>query len=295
MRAKNYVLVLVVAAVLLTAGCLGGKTVENAGTVTVEKNRTVTETTTTTKIVPVENRSSEMELAENLSKCNSQVLLLQQALNQTMERLKNLSESYKACLVEVESQRNTSKSLKACEDDLARTREKLRETTAELESCRERLENMSGNTTSVELLPDEEYYRRAISAIDNSRESVYVMMFLMKYDPGDSFDWANDLIQALVSARRRGVEVHVLLEDSLEDNREAYEYLRSNGVDVSFDSPQTTLHAKAIVVDGEIVFIGSHNWSESALYWNHEVSVRIRSREMAERVIAYFEDVRREA
>ena len=294
MGSKNSVLVFIIIAVILTAGCLGGKTIESAGTVTIEKIKTVTETTTTTKLVPVENRSSEMELAENLSKCNSQVLLLQQALNQTTERLKNLSESYKACLVEVESQRNASKSLKACEDDLVRTREKLNETTAELKSCRERLKNMSGTTTSVELLPDEEYYRKAISAIENSRESVYVMMFLMKYDPGDSFDWANDLIRALVSARRRGVEVHVLLEDSLDDNRAAYEYLRSNGVDVSFDSPQTTLHAKVIVIDGEIVFIGSHNWSESALYWNHEMSVRIYSKEIAEKVIEYFKNAKRE-
>ncbi|MBP1911845.1 phospholipase D-like domain-containing protein [Thermococcus stetteri] len=145
---------------------------------------------------------------------------------------------------------------------------------------------------SVELLIERDYYVEAIEAIDDAAEEIYVMMFSMLYDPDDWSDEANGLINALIRARRRGVEVHVLLENSLDTNREAYSYLRSNGVDVSYDSPSTTLHSKVVIVDGRIVFIGSHNWSESALHWNHEVSVKIVSRELARRLIDYFWSLR---
>ncbi|WP_240911625.1 phospholipase D-like domain-containing protein [Thermococcus sp. LS1] len=117
-------------------------------------------------------------------------------------------------------------------------------------------------------------------------------MFSMKYDPADSFDWANDLIRALAEAEKRGVNVHVLLEDSPDINQAAYDYLKANGVDVSFDSLETTLHAKVVVIDGKIVFLGSHNWSESALYWNHEVSIKIVSEDLAQSLINYFWSIR---
>jgi len=290
---KTSVIVLLLVAMVVASGCIGAFTGSQTVTVTKTFTTTTTKTETPTETPVKLKQEVPPNLSENLSRCTERLLLLQETLNQSMERVKNLSESYRACLVELETQENASKSLKICRESLARSQEELDETKRELEACREKLENTPNETASVELLIDEEYYHRVLWAIENSRESVYVMMFFMKYDSGDSFDWANDLIRALVSAHNRGVRVHVLLDESIEDNRKAYYYLVSNGIDVSFDSPQTTLHAKVVVVDGKMVFIGSHNWSESALYWNHEVSVEIRSREMAERLIEYFNEVKR--
>ncbi|NJE62530.1 phospholipase [Thermococcus sp. 21S7] len=224
---------------------------------------------------------------------------LNRTLREAEEGLSNVTKRYERCLVDLAVLGNSTTSLKNCRAELERTKgelkereDEMRELRANLSRCNAQLETTLTGDLTVKLLTDEEYYKNVIDAINGAEKSIYVMMFSMLYDPDDGFDWANDLIRALVAAKNRGVEVHVLLEDGVESNREAYGYLRSHGVDVSFDSPGTTLHAKVVVIDGRLVFIGSHNWSESALYWNHEVSLMVASGELAERLIEYFEGIR---
>ncbi|KUH33342.1 phospholipase [Thermococcus celericrescens] len=243
---------------LAVAGCLGRTSTLEATTeetVTLEKTRTVTETLTVTETKYIENHSVETELRKNLTACIENLRLLNSTLARTSESLEELSAKYRDCLLEG--------------------------------SKREE------NAPPTELLVDDAYYRSLIEDIRGARESVYVTMFLMKYDPNDSYDHANDLIRALVEARKRGVSVHVILENGIEDNMATYDYLRSNGVDVVFDSPSVTLHTKMVVIDDRVVYIGSHNWSEAALDWNHEVSVRIESQEIAESLLEYFEEIKR--
>ncbi|CAD5243207.1 phospholipase D-like domain-containing protein [Thermococcus camini] len=258
MRSKVYLLAILVAVMLVTSGCLGSTSTLKATsekTTTLGKTRTVTETITVTETRYIVNHSAETELRKNLTACLENLRLLNTTLDRTSESLDELREKYRDCLLEKS---------KAGE-----------------------------KSPPVEILVDDAYYRSVIEDIRGARESVYVTMFLMKYDPTDSYDHANDLIRALVEARRRGVSVHVILENGIEDNRATYDYLRSNGVDVVFDSPSVTLHTKMVVIDGGVVYIGSHNWSEAALDWNHEVSVRIESQEIAESLLEYFEEIRR--
>lgn len=258
MRPRSYVvLTMLLAALVLSAGCLGGTSGETVAlpdkTVTVTK--TVTDTITTTEYF--ENSSRVQSLEANLSACTGRLKTLEKALNSTKENLNELRTKYEECL-----KKSGSKN------------------------------SQEGTEYGLNVLEDREYYLNLIRAIDGARSEIYVMMFLMKYDPNDSYDPANDLIRALVKAKKRGVEVHVLLEDGIDENRKAYDYLKQSGVDVALDSPATTLHAKVVVIDGKTVFIGSHNWSEGALDWNHEVSVRIDSEEFAREMVEYFLGVR---
>ncbi|WP_231855745.1 phospholipase D-like domain-containing protein [Thermococcus peptonophilus] len=244
-------------------------------------------------------------LNASLEECRSSATLLEYSLNVTQSRLAALTSDYNECLVNLSACNATSLKLEECQKGLESAQAELGECRAtsdqlssELEKCRLKLNeaydvlNRTYTDGSVELLIERDYYEEAIEAIDGATQEIYVMMFSMLYDPDDWSDEANDLINALIRARRRGVEVHVLLENSLDTNREAYDYLKSNGIDVSYDSPSKTLHAKIVVIDGRIVFLGSHNWSESALHWNHEVSVKIISKQLAGEVINYFWSVR---
>jgi uncharacterized protein YneF (UPF0154 family) len=133
---------------------------------------------------------------------------------------------------------------------------------------------------NISILRNQEYYRSLKKDLRNAQRNITVHMYSMIYDFDDSHDWANNLIKELVSAKNRGVNVLVLLEYRTRygweiDNIEAYTYLTDNGVDVRLDYEDDTDHLKYVLIDTSISYIGSHNWSESGLYYNNEVSVKL--------------------
>ena len=71
-------------------------------------------------------------------------------------------------------------------------------------------------------------------------------------------------------------------------NQEAYEKLKEAGIDVRFDSPEKRTHSKVLVIDREIIILGSHNYSFAGLRYNNEVSLFLRDRDKAKKLIKYF-------
>ena len=57
------------------------------------------------------------------------------------------------------------------------------------------------------------------------------------------------------------------------------------------DGPDRTTHAKMVIIDRRYLFIGSHNLTQSALKYNHEVSVRIDSPLLAEEALRYMKSL----
>lgn len=147
----------------------------------------------------------------------------------------------------------------------------------------------------VELLPNKLYFERVSELIRGAEKSVYVVMFVMKYDPGESpeRDPANALIELLVDARSRGLDVRVVVDDTTRQSYpETIEHLKARGVPVRLDPRAgVTTHAKIVVIDGRCAAIGSHNWTESALASNNEFSVLLCSEELVEEVESYFLDL----
>src|ERR1700694_5635268 len=81
-------------------------------------------------------------------------------------------------------------------------------------------------------------------------------------------------IAGLAEARRRGVDVRVLLDPNQPYNRHGYSVLLAAGVDVRwYPIPRgALLHAKIGLFDGELV-LGSANWTLSGLGVNHELDI----------------------
>jgi len=122
-------------------------------------------------------------------------------------------------------------------------------------------------------------------------------MFLFKTNHSSS-NRARMILDSLITAKKRGIDVRVLLErtdrhhDSLNrHNTATSKHLRESGVGVLFDSPETTTHTKTIVIDKRFVFIGSHNLTHSALFYNHELSVMIDDRNLAKDVLEYLKNL----
>jgi uncharacterized protein YneF (UPF0154 family) len=133
---------------------------------------------------------------------------------------------------------------------------------------------------NISILKNQEYYHALKNDLRDAQRNITVHMYSMIYDFDDSRDWANNLIKELVNAKNRGVNVLVLLEYRTHygwqhDNIEAYTYLTNKGVEVILDNDDDTDHLKTILIDSSIYYIGSHNWTESGLYYNNEVSVKL--------------------
>lgn len=143
---------------------------------------------------------------------------------------------------------------------------------------------------NVYLLENKEYYGKIMEIISRANYSVYVIMFIIKYDVNEPDDPVNQLLTMLVNLYEKGVDVKVLVDDETYNSYpETIEFLISNGISVKLD-PRSgiTTHTKMVIVDGMYVFIGSHNWTESALNYNNEVSALIISQEIAQEALTYF-------
>ena len=94
---------------------------------------------------------------------------------------------------------------------------------------------------------------------------------------------SNSLADALIDARQRGVSVEVVLEPSVYQNNGIFNKLINNGIDVNWASKKFhNTHSKFVIIDDNIVFVGSMNWSENALKNNREASVIIYSQKVSE-------------
>ena len=150
----------------------------------------------------------------------------------------------------------------------------------------------------VQLVTDGQYFQVARKMIQEAKFSIQVMMFEMGYYDQHPNTPSNVLIKELMDARRRGVKVEVLLEvkegkdRTAKRNRHTGKILSDGGVEVIFDSPFKTTHAKCMVVDEKLTLLGSTNWTYYALTNNHEASVLIRSKELAKAFVDYFNRVK---
>ncbi|MBU0483291.1 MAG: helix-hairpin-helix domain-containing protein [Proteobacteria bacterium] len=145
-------------------------------------------------------------------------------------------------------------------------------------------------------LADAEYYHTLTSFIRAATDRIDLNMFLFK-----KTDSANNrpakIMSELIKARQRGVEIRVVLEKSDYDEKLTRENemvateLEKNRIKTYFDSPQTTNHAKIVVIDQRFSFVGSHNLTHSALQRNHEFSLLVDSVPLAEKLTAYISSI----
>ena len=146
----------------------------------------------------------------------------------------------------------------------------------------------------VQVVMDAQYFQVAKKTIQEARTSIQVMMFEMRYYDEHPNSPSNLLIKALIDAKKRGVKVEVILEArddedrATQGNRRTGKILSQGGVEVIYDPLFKTTHTKCMVVDGELTLLGSTNWTYHALTSNNELSLLIRSKELAKTLRDYF-------
>jgi phosphatidylserine/phosphatidylglycerophosphate/cardiolipin synthase-like enzyme len=104
-----------------------------------------------------------------------------------------------------------------------------------------------------------------LRAINDARTAIRVQMYSLTLQ---------EVARALASAKRRGVDVRVIVDRSQlhQDRNDSLqvEALASDGIPVLVDTVPGLMHNKVMVVDGERVLTGSFNYTWGAEHWNAE-------------------------
>lgn len=88
------------------------------------------------------------------------------------------------------------------------------------------------------------------------------------------------ITNALIALEARGVPVRVVTDTDYADES-AVRRLRRNGISVVEDKGTALMHNKFIVIDGQIVWTGSMNFTSNGVYCNNNNLVRLVSAELA--------------
>lgn len=137
-----------------------------------------------------------------------------------------------------------------------------------------------------EIVLSSEFTKRIIELIDAAKRSIYIFMFDWRWYKNDFSCEVSRINQALVRATRRGVAVQALL-----NYKEIVPILESLNIKAKQANVKKLLHAKSIVLDEEVVVLGSHNLSKEAMTANVEMSLIIPDKDIAKRIIDYYQSI----
>ena len=147
--------------------------------------------------------------------------------------------------------------------------------------------NAESFTVQVEDVSNRKYLAAVLSQIEGAQDEILVAMYSMYVRYGEVDNPAMRLVDSLVAAKARGVDVRVFLDRYAaggrvsKGNDDVYRIFKDSGVEVWFVKPELKLHYKLIVIDGKVVVDGSANWTQKALTENFESAQIFRGEEFA--------------
>lgn len=101
---------------------------------------------------------------------------------------------------------------------------------------------------------------------------------------------AEPIVDALIALEDRGLEVRVVT-DSDNATLSSINRLRRNGISVVEDKRSALMHDKFIVIDDQIVWVGSMNLTSNGAYCNNNNLVRFDSRQLAVNYVAEMDEM----
>lgn len=119
-------------------------------------------------------------------------------------------------------------------------------------------------TLEVWFLPDApQVLDRLLSLLGSAKKSIKVAMFTFTHPK---------LIQALVDAHERGVDVEVVLDfdSSRQTSLQAFERFKREKMNVLVSQRDGLLHEKVAIIDNAILVAGSTNWTKAGFTANDE-------------------------
>lgn len=148
---------------------------------------------------------------------------------------------------------------------------------------------------NIVVLANKDYYPVLREYFQKAKTSIHGTMYLIKLASFRDNE-PTDLLRELIAARKRNVDVNLVIELSPESsekeaNRHAVDMLRKAGVTVQLDLASVTTHAKVFVIDGRYCFVGSHNFTHAAMAMNQELSLLVNSPELGSQIEQFIRQI----
>jgi len=139
------------------------------------------------------------------------------------------------------------------------------------------VENSFPYKLEISVLLDTAYLPALVEEIEKAKNSIDISMYLGQ----ENGLLSREIIVALLKAIKRGVRVRALFEDRIASNRYWASVLTANGAEAYLDADEVKLHDKAVLIDGSLFIVGSHNWTDASLTKNREVSFIVKGEAVA--------------
>jgi len=144
--------------------------------------------------------------------------------------------------------------------------------------------NFNNSSIQIFFQPKDDIYNNLISnEIKNAKKEIFISIFYLT---------DKNLIQELINAKKRGVNVLILIDSLGAMNfKERIKLLRNENIPVKVENWGGKNHEKTIMIDSKILIFGSCNFSKSGFYKNDENIVVINNNEIAQFYKKYFLDL----
>ncbi len=143
---------------------------------------------------------------------------------------------------------------------------------------------LDGTPVEIYFSPDDHVQSAILPLLQNAQSSIYFMAYSFTADP---------LGKAIRQRAAAGVKVSGVMEtDQVKSNiGTEYDPFKVAGLDVHLDGNPGLMHHKVMVIDGEIVVVGSYNFTASAETTNDENVLIIYNSEIAAQFLQEFQRV----
>jgi len=142
-----------------------------------------------------------------------------------------------------------------------------------------------------------DYPKIVIPIIENARSSIDILVYQWKWYGHQGHSAIQKFNLAICNAARRGVKVRVLMNIEhyshpiTKINTRTEKFLKQAGCKVKLAHIGGRTHAKMIIVDKEVVIVGSHNFCKSSFSANAEAAVVLAGFPQIQQFIRYFENL----
>lgn len=135
----------------------------------------------------------------------------------------------------------------------------------------------------MESIIGKNYPRQVIPLIDKAKHSIKIVVFDWRWYANEPSNPCQLFNASIVRASKRGVRVQACV------NSEAIKTpLENNNIEVRIPISKNLMHTKMMIIDDNILIVGSHNFSLSAFTLNFETSVIIRDSDEIKKFSDFF-------